>query len=122
MMYAAVVAADSIREIAMQKDTILMTSIFQVADYFGEITCTPEEYVPKHKFEIDWTGRVLKFLDLAKEATRSDLGWKPTPRLREVVAEKLVRPTAKTKIRVTDEDRNFLSSVCMRATGDALES
>ena len=106
----------------MQNETVLMTSIFQVADYMGAIQFTAEEYLPKFKFEIDWTGRVLKFLGLAKEAARSDLGWKPTPRLMEVVAEKLVRPPAKSKIRVTDEDRNFLSSFFMRATGDALES
>ena len=106
----------------MQNETILMTSIFKVADYVGAIEFTAKEDLPKFKFEIDRTGRVLKFLGLAKEAARSALGWKPTPRLMEVVAEKLVRSTPKCKIRVTNEDRNLLSSFFVRATGDALKS
>jgi hypothetical protein len=106
----------------MQNDTVLMTSIFKVTSYVGAKEFTTNEDLPTFKFEIDRTGRVLKFLGLAKEAARSDLGWKPMPRLMEVVAEKMVRPTPTCKIRATNEDRNFLSSFFVRATGDALKS
>jgi hypothetical protein len=108
-----------LKELMMQNETILIISIFQKAYPLGPIAVSPEEFLDDFGFEIDRMGRGLKYLGLARDAARSDLGWKPAPLLMKIIAERVACPPVRTKnVGVGDESQNFVPGFMARATGD----
>ena len=100
-----------------QPETLLMVSIFQQAfplDPEGSLN----DYMAFFALEIDRTCRVLEYLGLAERALGSHLGWKPTPRLMKIIAERVILPFEKSKYPMAADHRKFVSSFILRATGD----
>ena len=60
--------------------------------------------------QIDQTCGVLKLLGLVEEAS-SNLGFKPTPRLIEIITDRMVQPTVQSKMAVGNIDNNLVDSL-----------
>jgi hypothetical protein len=99
-------------------ETILMISFFQAVEPVGSMILTADQYLEDVGLELDRTVRVLKFLGLAKDAAESDLGWVPTPRLLQIIAERAARPLSKSNVAESYVDQSFVHSLMMRATDE----
>jgi hypothetical protein len=92
----------------MDINTMLMVSIFQKANPIGP-AITAERFVRQFEVQIDRTGHVLQFLGLAEKAKSSPIGFKPTPRLVEIIADRLERRTLESRNPVARVDRDFVA-------------
>jgi hypothetical protein len=98
-------------------EAVLLVAIFQKANPL-EPQPSVAEYLRHFRFDIDRVGRVLRFLGLAEESGKSDLGCAPTGRLMSIIAEKWARPPKEApKIMVSEDDRDFVASIYHLATG-----
>jgi hypothetical protein len=64
-----------------------LINFFQKAFQAGAIERDPEKYLAKYRSEIDASGQVFQYLELAKHDSKSALGWKPTKRLLDLIAK-----------------------------------
>jgi len=55
--------------------------IFQKEFHLGYVERDPVKYVKRYPGEIDWAGRLFKYLGLAELDKQSPLGWRSTPLL-----------------------------------------
>jgi hypothetical protein len=102
------VAAVKHMVITMDIETMLLISIFQKAYPVGS-ALTAERFVRQFEVQIDRTGHVLQFLGLAVKVKSSPIGFKPTPRLVEIIADRLERRTLESRNAVARVDRDFLA-------------
>ena len=97
-------------------DTELLVAIFQkvfrLIEKFdevnesGEIKCVELDtatYTKTYKTQIAAAGQMFAYLGLAKPDTQSPLGWKPTPLLLEIIAEKIAHRPRLIDRMVNDE-------------------
>jgi hypothetical protein len=89
---------------------LLLVSIFQKAHPINPAP-SANEYLQHFEVEIDGIGRVFKLLGLAEPNSQSELGWKPTPLLMDIVAERVVHPSKDCNKRVTPDDRAFVDRI-----------
>jgi hypothetical protein len=91
-----------VQETKMWNDDIRqIVAILQEQFHVGEVKTDPVEYVAQFKKQLEAAGSELKFLQLATPDKKSPFGWKPTPRLMELVAK---RKTAKKPKRLYEAD------------------
>jgi hypothetical protein len=64
-----------------------IVALFQSRLHFGEVIKNPIDYLKALKPELRAAGPELEFLQLAVPEKNSPFGWKPTPRLMELIAE-----------------------------------
>src|SRR6266849_6779676 len=81
-------------------ESLLMVSLFRKACPLKPQP-SPTKFLHRFAFQIDRTCRMLKLLGLAEEAS-SNLGFKPTPRLIDIMTDRMVQPTVKSKNAVTN--------------------
>lgn len=71
-------------------ETYLMVKIFQtILQSDGLEEPDPAKYLKLYEAEINDAGLVLEYLGLAKLDKKSPLGWRPTPLLLEIIAQRL---------------------------------
>src|SRR5260370_35986159 len=85
-------------------DSFLVMSIFRKA-YDSEASA--EKLVPIFDFLADPTCRVLERLGLVEKASCT-LGFKPTHRLINIIADRMVQTTTRSKNTVANVDHDFL--------------
>ena len=71
----------------MGNHTNKLIDFFQKAFQAGTVERDPEKYLAKYRSDIEATGQVFKYLELAKSDSKSVLGWKPTKRLLDLIAK-----------------------------------
>jgi hypothetical protein len=98
----------------MNTETILMILILQ--EIFDDPEGSPKDFLADFAFEIEQIGRLLNYLGLAQTSARSDLGWKPTPMLMKIIAERLARISVKVEPKA-DDSWNFIHALITHATG-----
>jgi hypothetical protein len=91
----------------LDTDSLLMVSIFQKA-YPLSPKPRAEIFLQHFASEIDQTCGVLKLLGLVEEAS-SNLGFKPTHRLIEIITDRMVQPTVESKNAAAKVNRNFIA-------------
>jgi hypothetical protein len=93
----------------LDTESSLLVSIFQKA---YPLSPQPSAEMFQHHFavEINETCGVLKLLGLVEEAS-SNLGFKPTPRLIEIITDRMVQPTVQSKSAVGNIDYNLVDSL-----------
>ena len=104
----------------MDINTMLMVSIFQKANPIGP-ALTAERFVRQFEVQIDRTGHVLKFLGLAEKAKSSPIGFKPTPRLVEIIADRLERRTLESRNAVARVDHDFVALLWQTVSCDPID-
>jgi hypothetical protein len=101
-------------------DTLLMVNIFHKAFQMeGAEERDPAKYVKTYKSDIEEAGRILACLGLAELDTQSPLGWRPTPALMEIIANRAARLARPLDGMVSAEDRLIISLLCDAAFGKA---
>ena len=101
-------------------DTQLMVSIFRrVFQMARSEEHIPEKYVKSYKSDIEEAGQLFAYLGLAKPDTQSPLGWRPTPALMEIVANRTVRRAKPVHKEASAEDSRIISLLRDAASGDA---
>jgi hypothetical protein len=80
----------------MGNHTSKLIHFFQKAFQAGTVERDPKKYLAKYRSDIEATGRVFQYLELAKPDSKSALGWKPTKRLLDLIAKSNAGPS-KTK-------------------------
>jgi hypothetical protein len=101
----------------------LFQAVYQVIRDTGEDVTDVTEYLEHCAPDIDRLGRVLKFLGLAEDNPQSAFGWKATPDLMRLVAERATSRTPKaSNKKMTKGERAILSSLLQLAGGWAEES
>jgi hypothetical protein len=98
----------------LDTDSSLMVSIFQKA-YPLKPQPPAAKFLHHFGFEIDRTCRVLKLLGLVEEAS-SNLGFKPTHRLIDIITDRMVQPTVDYAVAKVDD--NFVDSVWQLVAGN----
>jgi hypothetical protein len=73
-----------------------LINFFQKAFQAGAIERDPEKYLAKYRSEIDASGQVFQYLELATPDSKSALGWKPTKRLFDLIAKSDAGPPKTT--------------------------
>jgi hypothetical protein len=99
-------------------DTYLMVSIFQKIFQFEEIA-DPAKYVKRHEIRVKKAGQLLEYLGLAEQDVKSPLGWKPTRRHIEIIADRLSKNLSRGESEVDDLTTRFLS-IAVFGRGDAM--
>jgi hypothetical protein len=69
------------------KQTALVIKFFQETFQAGKLEPDPAKYLDKFRAEIKATGRVFQYLELAEPDKKSPFGWKPAPRLLDLIAK-----------------------------------
>ncbi len=79
----------------------------------------PMEYLKSHASQIEITGKLFEYLNLAKPDQRSHLGWRPTPLLLEIMnnADDGPYPMWSDKP-IYIEDELIIELLCQAAFGD----
>jgi hypothetical protein len=73
-------------------DAHLMVSIFlNTVQLEGSEQYEPQKYAKEYEAHIKDAGLLFQYLGLAKSDSESPLGWKPTPELLEIIAERAAR-------------------------------
>jgi hypothetical protein len=104
----------------LNDDTQLMVRIFQkVFQLEDSEERDPVKYVKTYKSEIEEADRLFECLGLAKPDTQSALGWRPTPALMEIVANRTVRRAKPVHKEASAEDRRIIWLLCDAASGEA---
>jgi hypothetical protein len=80
----------------MGNHTSKLIHFFQKAFQAGTVERNPEKYLAKYRYDIEATGQVFQYLEVAKPDSKSALGWKPTKRLLDLIAKSNAGPS-KTK-------------------------
>jgi hypothetical protein len=65
--------------------------IFQKDFHLGYVERDPVKYVKRYPGEVDWAGRLFKYLGLAELDKKSPLGWRPTPLLVDLMNKQPAR-------------------------------
>ena len=84
---------------SFNKETRLLIGFFQQAIQVGDDEPDPAKYLKKFQSDIKTTGRLFKYLGLAKAEKQSPLGWKPTAHLLDLIAKskgRRLKPTKKS--------------------------
>jgi hypothetical protein len=103
-------------------ETELLVAIFQQA-YPLEPQPSVGEYLHHFEFEVDQLGRLLRFFGLAEASEQSVVGWAPSHRLMRIIGERASpRWQERGRIVVSNEDRDFVPSICRVATADPIEN
>jgi hypothetical protein len=76
------------REAVWSNDIRQIVKLFQETFQLGDVIRDPVEYVKEYKSQLRAAGPELKFLQLAKPDKKSPFGWRPTPLLMKLVAER----------------------------------
>ena len=97
-----------------------MISIFQKAYPVG-LALTAQRFVRQFQVQIDRTGHVLQFLGLAVKAKSSPIGFKPTPRLVEIIADRLERRTLESRNAVARVDHDFVALLWQTVPCDPID-
>jgi len=101
-------------------DIQLMVSIFHKAFQMeGAEERDPAKYVKTYKSDIEEAGQLFTCLGLAEPDTQSPLGWRPTPALMEIIANRAARLARPLDGMVSAEDRLIISLLCDAAFGKA---
>jgi hypothetical protein len=105
----------------LNPESTLLISISQKANSLGpQFSVT--QYLDDYELELDRTGLLLRFLGLAEESDKSDLGWAPTGRLMRFVADRWGHPHEDGHtITVSEDDRDFVEFIYHLATGDVVD-
>jgi hypothetical protein len=105
-------------DLMFDNDIQLMVSIFHKAYQLGGAEeRDPAKYVKTHKSDIEEAGQLFAYLDLAKPDAQSPLGWRPTPALMEIIANRAARLARPLDDTVSAEDRLMISLLCDAAFG-----
>jgi hypothetical protein len=94
----------------LDTESLLLVSIFQKAYPLSPRPPT-EMFLHHFAVEINETFGVLKLLGLVEEAS-SNLGFRPTHRLLDIITDRMVQPTVLSKSAVGNIDTNFVASLC----------
>jgi hypothetical protein len=86
-------------------DSFLVMSIFRKA-YSSEVSAA--KLVPIFDFLADPTCRVLERLGLVEKKASCTLGFKPTHRLINIIADRMVQPTTRNKNPVANVDHDLV--------------
>jgi hypothetical protein len=107
----------------LDNDIQLMISIFHKAYQLeGAEERDPMKYLMTYKSDIEEAGPLFACLGLAEPDTQSPLGWRPTPALMEIIANRAARFRKKLDRRVTAADRVFKSLLRDVAFGEGHHS
>lgn len=93
----------------LDSESLLMVSIFQKA-YPLNPQPSAERFLHRFAVEINETCGVLKLLGLVEEAS-SNLGFKPTHRLIEIITDRMVQPNVESKRALGNIDTNLVDSL-----------
>ena len=73
------------------KDTQCLVRIFQKVFHLSYVERDQVKYVKRYAWHIEWAGRLLQYLGLAKLDKQSPLGWRPTPLLLDLMNKRSAR-------------------------------
>jgi hypothetical protein len=93
----------------IDNDAYLMVAIFQKMFQLEKGIADPAKYVKRHELRIKKAGQLLEYLGLAEQDAESSLGWKPTRRLIEIIADRLSKNLPRGESYGDDHTSHFLS-------------
>ena len=97
----------------------LMVSIFlKAAQLDVSERYEPEEFAKEYEDHIKDAGLLFQYLGLAKPHSESPLGWKPTPKLLKIIAERATRRIRQSSRRARVEDTLITSQLRDLAFGE----